>query len=176
MRQRQNFWMLSFCCHREQNSATITQRDGMKRVKKRRKHNIFIYQVCLKTTKNIEYVQLHEYYTMCRWHGQIGEDACIRSHVDNVLAGDSSSRVLKISSRPTSCLRCRCWSKRGCCSTLYSIQRRSETRDDGEWERIHTGHKLECGACTNEYVDKSPKVYTQLAREGVVLTQDSDNI
>ena len=25
-------------------------------------------------------------------------------------------------------------------------------------------------------VDKSPKVYTQLAREGVVLTQDSDNI
>ena len=26
------------------------------------------------------------------------------------------------------------------------------------------------------YVDKSPKVYTQLAREGVVLTQDSDNI
>ena len=28
--------------------------------------------------------------------------------------------------------------------------------------------------CT--YVNKSPKVYTQLAREGVVLTQDSDNI
>ena len=27
-----------------------------------------------------------------------------------------------------------------------------------------------------EPVDKSPKVYTQLAREGVVLTQDSDNI
>ena len=27
-----------------------------------------------------------------------------------------------------------------------------------------------------ESVDKSPKVYTQLAREGVVLTQDSDNI
>ena len=26
------------------------------------------------------------------------------------------------------------------------------------------------------FVDKSPKVYTQLAREGVVLTQDSDNI
>ena len=26
------------------------------------------------------------------------------------------------------------------------------------------------------HVDKSPKVYTQLAREGVVLTQDSDNI
>ena len=25
-------------------------------------------------------------------------------------------------------------------------------------------------------VDKSPKVYTRLAREGVVLTQDSDNI
>ena len=25
-------------------------------------------------------------------------------------------------------------------------------------------------------VEKSPKVYTQLAREGVVLTQDSDNI
>ena len=25
-------------------------------------------------------------------------------------------------------------------------------------------------------VDKSPKVYTQLAQEGVVLTQDSDNI
>ena len=27
-----------------------------------------------------------------------------------------------------------------------------------------------------DIVDKSPKVYTQLAREGVVLTQDSDNI
>ena len=27
-----------------------------------------------------------------------------------------------------------------------------------------------------DHVDKSPKVYTQLAREGVVLTQDSDNI
>ena len=47
----------------------------------------------LKDNKNIEYVQLHEYYTMC-WHGQIKE--CIRSHVDDVLAGDSSSRVLKL--------------------------------------------------------------------------------
>ena len=28
----------------------------------------------------------------------------------------------------------------------------------------------------SDVVDKSPKVYTQLAREGVVLTQDSDNI
>ena len=27
-----------------------------------------------------------------------------------------------------------------------------------------------------DVVDKSPKVYTQLAREGVVLTQDSDNM
>ena len=27
-----------------------------------------------------------------------------------------------------------------------------------------------------EHADKPPKVYTQLAREGVVLTQDSDNI
>ena len=33
---------------------------------------------------------------MCCWHGQIGEEACIRSHVDDVLAGDSSSRVLKL--------------------------------------------------------------------------------
>ena len=46
-----------FCCHREQNSATITQRDGMKRVKKRRKHNIFIYAE--RQQKNIEYVQIH---------------------------------------------------------------------------------------------------------------------
>ena len=44
--------------------------------------------------KNIEYVQLHEYYTMCCWHGQIKE--CIRSHVHDVLAGDSSSRVLEL--------------------------------------------------------------------------------
>ena len=28
----------------------------------------------------------------------------------------------------------------------------------------------------NDTVDKSPKVYTQLARESVVLTQDSGNI
>ena len=32
---------------------------------------------------------------MC-WHGQKREEACIRSHVDDVLAGDSSSRVLKL--------------------------------------------------------------------------------
>ena len=33
---------------------------------------------------------------MCCWHGQIREE-CIRSHVDeDVLAGDSSSRVLKL--------------------------------------------------------------------------------
>ena len=64
----------------------------MKRVKKRRKHNIFIYAE--RQQKNIEYVQLHEYYTMCCWHGQTKE--CIRSHVDDVLAGDSSSRVLKL--------------------------------------------------------------------------------
>ena len=32
---------------------------------------------------------------MC-WDGQKIEDACIRSHVDDVLAGDSSSRVLKL--------------------------------------------------------------------------------
>ena len=50
----------------------------------------------LKDNKNIEYAQLHEYYTMCCWHGQIREE-CIRSHVDDdVLAGDSSSRVLKL--------------------------------------------------------------------------------
>ena len=65
----------------------------MKRVKKRRKHNIFIYAE--RQQKNIEYAQLHEYYTMCCWHGQIREE-CIRSHVDDVLAGDSSSRVLKL--------------------------------------------------------------------------------
>ena len=63
----------------------------MERVKKRRKHNIFIYAE--RQQKNIEYVQLHGYYTMCCWHGQI---KCIRSHVDDVLAGDSSSRVLKL--------------------------------------------------------------------------------
>ena len=65
-------------------------------MKKRRKHNIFIPgTVCAeRKQKNIEYVQLHEYYTMCCWHGQIREE-CIRSHVDDVLAGDSSSRVLK---------------------------------------------------------------------------------
>ena len=66
----------------------------MKRVKKRRKHNIFINAE--RQQKNIEYVQLHEYYTMCGWHGQIREEECIRSHVDDVLAGDSSSRVLKL--------------------------------------------------------------------------------
>ena len=32
---------------------------------------------------------------MC-WHGQKREEACIRSHVDDVLVGDSSSRVLKL--------------------------------------------------------------------------------
>ena len=32
---------------------------------------------------------------MC-WHGQKREEACIRSHVDDVLASDSSSRVLKL--------------------------------------------------------------------------------
>ena len=62
-------------------------------MKKRRKHNIFIYAE--RQRKNIEYVQLHKYYTMC-WHGQKREEACIRSHVDDVLAGDSSSRVLKL--------------------------------------------------------------------------------
>ena len=46
--------------------------------------------------KTFEYVQLHEYYTMCCWHGQKREEACIRSHVDDVLAGDSSSRLLKL--------------------------------------------------------------------------------
>ena len=65
----------------------------MKRVKKRRKHNIFIYAE--RQQKSIEYVQLHDYYTMCCWRGQKRE-ACIRSHVDDVLAGDSSSRVLKL--------------------------------------------------------------------------------
>ena len=39
-------------------------------------------------------MQLHEYYTMCCWHGQKREETCIRSHVDDVVAGDSSSRVL----------------------------------------------------------------------------------
>ena len=66
----------------------------MKRVKKRRKRNIFIYAE--RQQKNIEYVQLHEYYTMCCWHGQKREEGCIRSHVDDVLAGDSSSRVRKL--------------------------------------------------------------------------------
>ena len=42
--------------------------------------------------KTIECVQLHEYYTMCCWHGQIKER--IRCRVDDVLAGDSSSRAL----------------------------------------------------------------------------------
>ena len=32
---------------------------------------------------------------MC-WDGQKREEACIRSHVDDVLAGDSSSRVLEL--------------------------------------------------------------------------------
>ena len=32
---------------------------------------------------------------MCCWHGQMREE-CIRSHVDDVLASDSSSRVLKL--------------------------------------------------------------------------------
>ena len=65
----------------------------MRRVKKRRKHNIFIYAE--RQQKNIEYVLVqHEYYTMC-WHGQMREE-CIRSHVDDVLAGDSISRVLKL--------------------------------------------------------------------------------
>ena len=31
---------------------------------------------------------------MCCWRGQMTE--CIRSHVDDVLAGDSSSRVLEL--------------------------------------------------------------------------------
>ena len=65
----------------------------MKRVKKRRNHNIIYAE---RQQKNIEYAQLHEYYTMCCWHGQIREEPCIRSHVDDVLAGDSSSRVLKL--------------------------------------------------------------------------------
>ena len=42
------------CCHREQNSATITQGEGMKRVKKRRENSIFIYAE--RQQKNIEYV------------------------------------------------------------------------------------------------------------------------
>ena len=66
----------------------------MRRVKKRRKHNIFIYAE--RQQKNIEYVQLHEYCTMRCWHGQIREEERIRSHVDDVLAGDSSSLVLKL--------------------------------------------------------------------------------
>ena len=33
---------------------------------------------------------------MCCWHGQIREEECIRSDVDDVLAGDSSSHVLKL--------------------------------------------------------------------------------
>ena len=32
---------------------------------------------------------------MC-WDGQKREEACLRSHVDDVLAGDSSSRALKL--------------------------------------------------------------------------------
>ena len=67
----------------------------MKRVRKRRKHNIFIYAE--RQQKNIEYIQLHEYYQMCCCHRQTKrEEVCIRSHVDDVLAGDSRSRVLKL--------------------------------------------------------------------------------
>ena len=33
---------------------------------------------------------------MCCWHGQKREEACIRSHVYGVLAGDSCSRVLEL--------------------------------------------------------------------------------
>ena len=33
---------------------------------------------------------------MCCWHGQIREEACIRYHVDFVLARDSSSRVFEL--------------------------------------------------------------------------------
>ena len=45
--------------------------------------------------KTLSMYNKHEYYTMCCWHGQKRE-ACIRSHVDDVLVGDSSSRVLKL--------------------------------------------------------------------------------
>ena len=50
--------------------------------------------------KTFEYVQLHEYYTMCCWHGQIKE--CIRSHVDDVLATSSHVHKLLPVRRPVS--------------------------------------------------------------------------
>ena len=97
----------------------------VKRVKKRRKHNILTYAD--RQQKNIEYVQLHEYYTMY-WHGQKREEACIRSHVDHVLAGDSSSRVLKLLPvrRPVSGADVE--ESVDVVPVLYSIQRRSETK------------------------------------------------
>ena len=43
--------------------------------------------------------------------------------------------------------------------------------------RLHSNKSSRlCYKAETGTVDKSPKVYTQLAREGVVLTQDSDNI
>ena len=78
----------------------------------------------LKDNKKTEYVQLHE-YTIC-WHGQKREEACIRSHVDDVLAGDSSSRVLKLLPvrRPVSGADVEASVD---VATLYSIQR-TETK------------------------------------------------
>ena len=43
-------------------------------------------------------------------------------------------------------------------------------------EQVNENEKRNCQDSECGLVDKSPKVYTQLAREGVVLTQDSDNI
>ena len=48
-----------------------------------------------------------------------------------------------------------------------------ELLDEGGWADGRTDKNI---TFVLETVDKSPKVYTQLAREGVVLTQDSDNI
>ena len=41
---------------------------------------------------------------------------------------------------------------------------------------IRIKHRTRADDILCKTVDKSPKVYTQLAREGVVLTQDNDNI
>ena len=66
---------------------------------------------------------------------------------------------------------------------VHMCSTRRQSRTPFAYERFPCGgYAFPTRTCSFCYlnpwcsVDKSPKVYTQLAREGVVLTQDSDNL
>ena len=61
-------------------------------------------------------------------------------------------------------------------AVLYLVHLIDEQNDIKYEDYANKMGSATIGTAVVDTVDKSPKVYTQLAREGVVLTQDSDNI